>query len=77
MAMKQTRQRVVKFVATVEITREDWGYRVDQPQMGLIATDKTEAGALEKMDQLIVQQVEFGTAHGMLKSAVKVAVRGK
>ena len=63
------RQRVIKFVATVDVTKEDWGFRVDYKPLGLIATDKTESGALDKMDKEISRQLDFGLTHGNLKIA--------
>ncbi len=63
------RQRVVKFVATVDVTREDWGYRVDYAPLKLIATAKTEAEAMDKMEKLISQGVDASLVHGNLKVA--------
>lgn len=75
--MKRTRQRIVKLVTTVEVERHDWGYRVDHPTTGLVATAETEDEALSKMDGLVVRQIEFGLAHGTLKNVSKPARAGK
>jgi hypothetical protein len=74
--MKQPRQRIVKFTATVEIERHDWGWQATHAAFGLVATDKTETGALQKLDGLIAKTLEFGLAHGNLK-LVKSAQAGK
>jgi hypothetical protein len=66
--MKQPRQRIVKFVATVESEHHDWGWQVTHPALGL-ASGKTESEALEKMDKLIGRQVEFDLVHGKRKAA--------
>ena len=67
--MKRSRQRIVKLVLAVEVERHDWGYRVDHPATGLVATAETEDEALNKMDGLVVQQIGFGLAHGALSVA--------
>jgi len=63
------RQRVVKFVATLEVTREDWGVKVIHPSLGLVATGKTEDEALTKMDRELSQEVESGLIRGKLNFA--------
>jgi len=74
--MTRTRQRIVKLVATVEVTREEWGFKVNHPTLGLVATADTEDEALDKMDRMVVRQLEFGLAHGTLKD-VKPAKMGR
>lgn len=58
MDMMQLQKRVVKFVATVGVTREDWGVKVTHPGLNLVATGKTEIEAMDKMDRLIAQKLE-------------------
>lgn len=70
------RQRIIKFVANVEVTREDWGFKAVHPTLGTLATAETEAAALEKLDKMIAREVEFGLVHGNLKF-VKPAKAGR
>jgi predicted RNase H-like HicB family nuclease len=69
------RKRVVKFVATVEITREDWGVKVTHPALGLVASGKTEDEALDKMDKAITQKIETDLVHGTVRSKAKSSGR--
>jgi len=73
----RTRQRIVKLTTTVEITREDWGFKVVHPTLGLVATADTEDEALFKMDKMVVRQLEFDLIHGTLKSVSKSAKMGR
>lgn len=54
----RARQQIVKFVANVEVESFDWGFQVTHRNLGLVATDKTEDGALEKMNKMISHQIE-------------------
>ena len=74
---KRSRQRIVWLVVTVEVEKQDWGYQVWSPTLGLVATAETEDDALDKMDKMVVQQIELGLAHGTLKSLAKPAKAGK
>ncbi len=63
------RQRIVKLVVSVEITREDWGVKVVHPTLGLVASADTEDEALDKMDKMVVRQLDFDLAHAKAKPA--------
>ncbi len=67
--MSRTRQRIVKLVTSVEVSREDWGFKITHPTLGLVASADTEDEALTKMDQMVVRQVEFDLAHAKAKPA--------
>lgn len=67
----------MKLVVTVEVEKQDWGYQVWSPTLGLVATAETEDDALDKMDKMVVRQLEFDIAHGTLKSIAKPAKAGK
>lgn len=67
--MKRSRQRIVKMVTTVEVERHDWGFQVNHPTLGLVATADTEDEALDKMDKMVVRQLEFDLAHAKAKPA--------
>jgi hypothetical protein len=75
--MRRSRQRIVRVVATVEVEKQGWGYQVWHPVLNLTATADTEDEALDKMDKAVVQQLEFGLAHGTLKSIAKPAKVGR
>lgn len=62
------RQRVIKFVATVESERQDWGFLVRHKGLNLVASGATETEALEKMDKEISRTIEAGLVHGTLKA---------
>ena len=70
--MKRSRQRIVKLVTTVEVEKHDWGFQVNHPTLGLVATADTEDEALSKMDKMVVRQLEFDLVHGTLKSVKAV-----
>ncbi len=75
--MKRSRQRIVKLITTVEVEMHDWGYQVNHPALGLVASADTEDEALDKMDKMVVRQLEFDMAHGTLKSVAKPAKMGR
>lgn len=59
------KQRIVKFVTGIEVTKEDWGgFMAKHPTLQLVATADTEAEVLDKMDRMIVRSVEFAVTHG-------------
>jgi hypothetical protein len=75
--MRRSRQRIVRLVTTVEIEKQDWGYQVWHPTLGLTATADTEDEALDKMDKMVIRQLEFDLVHGTLKSVAKPAKMGR
>jgi hypothetical protein len=75
--MKRSRQRIVKLVTTVDVEMHGWGYQVNHPTLGLVASADTEDEALDKMDKMVVRQIEFGLAHGTLKDVARPAKMGR
>ena len=75
--MKRNRSRIVKLVTTVEVERQDWGFQAWHLPLGLVATADTEDEVLDKMDKMVVRQLEFDLTHGTLKSAAKPAKMGR
>jgi hypothetical protein len=68
--MKRSRQRIIKLVTTVEVEKQDWGFQAWHPTLGLVATADTEDEVLDKMDKMVVQQVDLFLAHSKRKAAV-------
>lgn len=75
--MKRNRSRIIKLVTTVEVEKQDWGFQAWHPTLGLVATADTEDEVLDKMDKMVVRQLEFDLVHGTLKSVAKPAKMGR